>query len=331
MKATLMLDTSDSSAKQIVLINNEMDIITFFQILLSYKKTIILTTLFSIVLSITIALSLTKMYKSTTILAPLDQNSDNNLSGISQSISAFTGASFGNNNNQEAWIVHLTHAKINQEVVISLALLNSEYYIKEFIKKYDLMPILMGVESWNENNNEINFNSDVYNPQTKKWVTESGKAPSLFKAVIKFKNLLKINQDNLTGLVTLSFEFPVPIYSQKWVSLIVSDVNEIMKERALQNAKLRISFLETQATQNSNIEIKNLIYQLIQQEIQISVLAETKKEYVLETISPPLIPEERSRPSRRIITIVGTLIGGFFALFLVFIQHKMSSRRKNIT
>lgn len=317
MKATLMLDTSDSSAKQIVLINNEMDIITFFQILLSYKKTIILTTLFSIVLSITIALSLTKMYKSTTILAPLDQNSDNNLSGISQSISAFTGASFGNNN--------------NQEVVISLALLNSEYYIKEFIKKYDLMPILMGVESWNENNNEINFNSDVYNPQTKKWVTESGKAPSLFKAVIKFKNLLKINQDNLTGLVTLSFEFPVPIYSQKWVSLIVSDVNEIMKERALQNAKLRISFLETQATQNSNIEIKNLIYQLIQQEIQISVLAETKKEYVLETISPPLIPEERSRPSRRIITIVGTLIGGFFALFLVFIQHKMSSRRKNIT
>jgi uncharacterized protein involved in exopolysaccharide biosynthesis len=51
------------------------------------------------------------------------------------------------------------------------------------------------------------------------------------------------------------------------------------------------------------------------------MLAEVRPEYVFKTIDPAVIPEEKSKPGRALICVLGTLIGGALGVLLVLIRY----------
>ena len=51
------------------------------------------------------------------------------------------------------------------------------------------------------------------------------------------------------------------------------------------------------------------------------MLAEVRPEYVFKTIDPAIAPEKKSKPSRALICIIGTFIGGVLGVVLVAIRH----------
>ena len=51
------------------------------------------------------------------------------------------------------------------------------------------------------------------------------------------------------------------------------------------------------------------------------MLAEVRQEYVFKTIDPALAPEEKSKPNRALICVLGLLAGGLFGVFLTLIRH----------
>ena len=68
-----------------------------------------------------------------------------------------------------------------------------------------------------------------------------------------------------------------------------------------------------------------MFFELIQSQTETVMLAEVRPEYVFKTIDPAVIPEEKSKPSRALICVLGTLLGGMLGVVVVLIRHYAQS------
>ena len=66
--------------------------------------------------------------------------------------------------------------------------------------------------------------------------------------------------------------------------------------------------------------MKQVFYQLIENETRTVMLANAQQEYVFNTIDPAVVPQEKSEPKRALIAIMATLLGGIFGVFAVFVS-----------
>jgi LPS O-antigen subunit length determinant protein (WzzB/FepE family) len=56
------------------------------------------------------------------------------------------------------------------------------------------------------------------------------------------------------------------------------------------------------------------------------MMASIHEEYSLITLEPPFIPDKRSRPTRSLIVIFSTLIGGLIGIAWVLVRHFTSGK-----
>jgi len=61
--------------------------------------------------------------------------------------------------------------------------------------------------------------------------------------------------------------------------------------------------------------------QLIEEQTKTIMLANVSKDYVFDIIDPPVVPERKSKPSRALICVLGTLLGGMLGVVLVLVRH----------
>lgn len=67
--------------------------------------------------------------------------------------------------------------------------------------------------------------------------------------------------------------------------------------------------------------MREVFYQIIEEQIKNKMLAEATPEYVFSTVNRAMLPEVKSKPKRAIICVLGTLLGGILATFFVLIRH----------
>jgi LPS O-antigen subunit length determinant protein (WzzB/FepE family) len=72
--------------------------------------------------------------------------------------------------------------------------------------------------------------------------------------------------------------------------------------------------------------METVFYQLIEEQTKNMMLTQVKPEYVLKTIQPPQVPDEKSKPQRALIVILGTLLGGVLSVLIVL--FRFFSRRE---
>ena len=62
------------------------------------------------------------------------------------------------------------------------------------------------------------------------------------------------------------------------------------------------------------------------------MLAASNEDYVFKIIDPPIASEERSKPNRALICIIGVLIGFLLAVLTIFIveYRKISNNEKKV-
>ena len=51
------------------------------------------------------------------------------------------------------------------------------------------------------------------------------------------------------------------------------------------------------------------------------MLANVSNDYVFDVIDPPISPELKFKPSRALICVLGTLLGGMLSMVVVLIRH----------
>ena len=68
---------------------------------------------------------------------------------------------------------------------------------------------------------------------------------------------------------------------------------------------------------------------MIESNLNIKVLANTNKDYLLNPIDPPFISEVRSSPNRINIAIIGFLLGLTFSALIVVFRDFLFTQDKN--
>ena len=296
-------------------LSSEISLKELWKVIWSGKWTIIIISLVFSVCSVVYALSQPNVYRASVLLAPA--NMEGGAGGLSKLAGQFGG------------LASLAGLNLGgsgaDKTQLSLAVLKSRKFINEFIEKNNILVPLMAAESWNRGNGQLVYDPEVYNIETQMWVREATplftSKPTSWEAFERFSSLLSVSPNPETGMIDLSLEFYSPTLAKKWLSMIVTQLNENMREQENKEAQNSIDFLTKKLSETHLTDMKNVFYQLIEQQTKTIMLAEVSEEYVLKTVDPANVPDNKVKPKRVLIVILGTLFGGMLSIFIVLIRY----------
>ena len=135
--------------------------------------------------------------------------------------------------------------------------------------------------------------------------------------------------DTKTGMVKVTFEHYSPNVSKATVNEIINLINMRTKVKDVTKAEKSIAYLDTEISNTLISEVKAVVSDLIQNQIQIIMLAESSDEYLFTVIEPPIAPELKVKPKRSII-VISAGIGVSIIMFLyVLVMNKQFLVRKD--
>jgi uncharacterized protein involved in exopolysaccharide biosynthesis len=301
--------------------DDEIDLKELFSVLWAGKKLIIAITGVFAVISVIYALSVPNQYKASALLAPAQQQSGG-LSGALGDLgglAALAGVNIGGGESGEA--------QIAQEIMRSWG------FIAQFVTENNIAVEVFAADGWDSKNNQLSIDDDLYDTETQRWVRNppAGKTvnPTSWELYEKFIEDISISADKKTGLITLSVEYFSPYLAKQWVDQLIEAINQHMQQRKLQMVNSNIEYLEAQILKTPIAEMKEVFYTIIEEQIKGKMLAEASPEYVFVTVSPAMVPEEKSQPKRALICILGVLLGGMLSVAFVLIRYYGFSRESN--
>ncbi|WP_394134988.1 Wzz/FepE/Etk N-terminal domain-containing protein [Shewanella algae] len=302
--------------------DDEIDLRELFSVIWQGKWLIAGVTLVFAIASVAIALMLPNIYKSEALLAPASE--EQGAGGLAGLASQFGGlASMAG--------INLSSNNVTDKTQLAIEVLKSRQFIGEFIEKHQILPELMAVDKWNMVDNTLSFDQDVYVQESKTWVRKVNlpfqSKPSLQEAHKEFLKIFTVNKEKENGMVTISVEHQSPYVAKQWVDWLVADINLKMKERDVAEATRSTEFLNKQIELTNVADIRTILYKLVEEQAKTIMFAEVRDEYVFKTIDPAFVPEEKARPKRALICILGTILGGIFSVMIVLIGHFIKNKR----
>jgi LPS O-antigen subunit length determinant protein (WzzB/FepE family) len=290
-------------------IYEDIDLMKLFVILLGGRWKIISLTFISAALSVVYSLSLPNTYTSEILLIPAESRSGG-LNALSRAggLANLAGVNLGS-------------SKVSS-VSLGLVTLKSRAFITEFIERRDILVELMALDSWNDERTEIN--TEIYDVETNTWRV---KKPGSQAAYSKFMSSFSFSQDPKHGTLKLAISNQSPFLAQQWVTWLVEDLNQSMRERDIKEAERAVELLESQIQSTALVGMKSMFFRLIEDRTETILLASVRPDYLFKIIDPAIIPEDKSSPNRAVLCILGTLFGGFLSVIIVFLSHFRSLRR----
>ena len=114
-----------------------------------------------------------------------------------------------------------------------------------------------------------------------------------------------------------------PTVARQWVDWLVDDLNSEIMRQDVSEAEQAIEYLNKQIANTSLAELQTVFFSLIEEQTKTVMLAKVSSEYLLKTLDPAVAPEEKAKPKRALIAVLGTLLGGFLGIVIVLIRSSM--------
>ncbi len=298
--------------------DDEIDLRELFSVLWAGKKVIVAITGLFAAAAVVYALSIANEYKASIVIAPAQQEGGGLSGALGQlgGLASLAGVSLGGGGGSEAAVA--------QEIMQSWG------FVEQFIVNNELEVEVFAAEGWNKTSNVLTIDSDLYDKDSNKWlIDEDGqlRAPTSWELYEAFSKRLSVSEDKKSGLTSVSIEYFSPIVAKNWVDLYVAAINEHMRQRKLSQVNSNIEYLQAQIEKTSIAEMREVFYQIIEEQVKNKMLAEASPEYAFVTVSPSMVPEEKSKPKRALICILGTLLGGMLSVLYVLVRHYAFSEK----
>lgn len=274
-----------------------IDLVKIRQFLRVYWKWLFGATFLGGLIASGIALSLPNVYRARAIVAPTAESQNGSGGGLKNElggIAELAGIDIGNGGGRK---------------VEALATLQSKGFVRDFILKYDLLPILFA-ERWDSN--------------AKTW-RKGAAAPTMEIAVKRFVGRRTIDENTKTGIVTMDFVWYSPPIAAKWTNDMIAMVNERMRELDVRTAESSLDYLNREMQTASTVELREAISHLIEQQENDKMLAVVQRDYAYHFIEAATAPESKSAPLRSLIAAGGAILG-FMLAMAILILHRRSSR-----
>lgn len=300
--------------------DDEIDLRELFAVIWQGKWLIIAITALFAVASVVYAISQPNIYKSEALLAPAEQEGGDGLSALAGQfggLASLAGVNLGGGSSNKAQL--------------AIEVLKSRQFTSDFIQKHNILPDLMAAESWNMQTNTVVYDSEIYDAQNDKWVREVDAPfkpkPSMQEAYKEFSEILAASTDKESGMVKISIEHVSPYVAQQWVEWLIQDINKTMKQRDVLEALKSTEFLTQQLEQTKIADIRAVLYKLVEEQTKTIMFAKVRDEYVFKTIDAALVPEEKFKPKRALICVLGVLLGGMLSVMIVLIRHYVGNSK----
>lgn len=174
-------------------------------------------------------------------------------------------------------------SQVGAQTEEAAAVLDSHRLAAEFITNNNLLPVLMA---------------------------HSKKPPTMWLAVKAFKeNVLSIRKDTRKGTTTVTMQWTDPAVAASWANGYVAMANEVIRSRAQQDASRNVSYLTEQLAKTTDVELRKVMYAIIEDQTKTLMLASGRKEYAFEIVDPAVAPELKAGPHRLLLTIIGFIVG----------------------
>ena len=303
--------------------DDEIDLRELFSVLWAGKKLIAAVTSLFAVISVIYALSLANEYKSYAVVAPAESG----------------GSALGNMAGQLGGLASLAGINIgpgeNTETLEAMEIMQSWGFIEEFIETHSLQIPIYAAEGWDKASNRLKLDDELYDAESKTWQIDDEdsnkqRSPSSWELFEEFDKKVAVSQDKTTGLITISLEYYSPYLAKQWVELFIRSINDYMRDRKLQQVNRNIEYLTAQIEKTAIADMREVFYQIIEEQTKSKMLAEASPEYAFVTVSKAMTPEQESRPQRALICILGTFLGGIMSLLLALFMHYGKSKNSEI-
>lgn len=300
--------------------DDEIDLRELFAVIWQGKWIIIAITALFAVASVFYAINQPNIYKSEVLLAPAEQEGGGGLSALAGQfggLASLAGVNLGGGSSNKAQL--------------AIEVLKSRQFTSDFIQKHNILPDLMAAKTWNMQTNTIVYDNEIYDAENNQWVREV-KAPfepkpSMQEAYKEFSKIISASTDKETGMVKISIEHVSPYVAQQWVSWLIQDINQTMKQRDVLEALKSTDFLTQQLEQTKIADIRAVLYKLVEEQTKTIMFAKVRDEYVFKTIDAALVPEEKFKPKRALICVLGVLLGGMLSVMIVLIRHYVGNSK----
>tara|TARA_B100000965_G_C19537556_1_gene734091 strand:+ start:126 stop:1073 length:948 start_codon:yes stop_codon:yes gene_type:complete len=297
---------------------DDFDIIEILKILWSQKILIISLTSFFAIFSVFYALSIPNSYTSSALLKVTEQSDNNNGgSGLSELASRYGGL---------ASIAGISMPSSGVDSAIyAIEIIKSRDFAKHLMSFPNIKQNLMAVKSYDNISKDIIYDSKIFDQDKNTWIRKDSGIGSPEPSYIEVHDTalkdLSASKDEITGLITISFEHLSPVFAQEFVSLVIQELNKITREIKLEETNAALDYLKTEYENTNQQSLKLAINALISNQMNNKMLASIRDDYLLSVIDPPVVPEMKSAPKRAIICILITVFGGLFSIFIALVKN----------
>jgi uncharacterized protein involved in exopolysaccharide biosynthesis len=266
----------------------EIEFAALLRVILRRKVWITAATLLGTLAAIGYAMTATQWYRAEAVLMPRDSGASGGLSGqLAQlgGLASMAGIALGQTSKQEP-----------------LGVLRSAGFARRFVKQNGLEAELF----------EEFFQAPV--------LGTSAPDQKLQRVVEKFRrSVFSVMEDKKNGLVTVAIEWKDPVVAARWANSIHRQLNEEMRQRALDESTRNVEYLQAQLDRTEMVSLQQAISRIIESELQKLMLAQGTDEFAFRVIDDAQPPSRRSRPKRAVLVVIGFL-GGLSASILAAIM-----------
>lgn len=273
---------------------SEVRLIDLWRTMWSRRWLIAACTAAFIVLSVVAALLIPPVFRSSVLVAPVTDHADEgglaSLAGDMGGLAALAGIALHPSNSTAEFV----------------ATLKSRAFTEQFIEEHGLMPLLF---------------ADLWNGQTQQWRGAADEIPTPWDAYDLFDDVRVVDEDVQTGLVTVSVDWPDAQLAARWVNWLIEDVNRTLRTKAIDESRRNLEFLRKQIDASTAVELRSVLYMLVETEMKNAMLANGKVEYAFKVIDPAVVAEKRHSPNRLLIVLLGSAAGLVLGVLTAFLRR----------
>jgi uncharacterized protein involved in exopolysaccharide biosynthesis len=282
---------------------DEIDLFEFIRILLQTWRPIVGITLVCTSISVIYALFYApESFKAETLLVPAKEEKSAASSTLSQfgGLAAMAGISIPSSSNVER----------------VLATLETRRFLKEFISRRNLLPIIFE-ESWDKS--------------SESWKLAKGQKELKAEDGIGYlQSAIEVEQEK-SGLIKLSIFWKDAGIAAQLANELVKQLNEQLQQKAIADSKKRVGYLEQELAKTTLLDMRTVLYSLLESEKRKAMLANVNEDFALEVIDPAVTPETCAKPDRKLIIVLGGVFGVLISFAFVFLGHFLQKLKKSIT
>jgi uncharacterized protein involved in exopolysaccharide biosynthesis len=280
------------SVKEINDIKQDIDLLTYIYAVFDAKWFILLVAFITGGLSMLYALNLPETYQGVVRVDVIDISDPGGVRPDSRQMQESIGML------EYDFLLRKKKENYVQKVI---AHLGSKKFTRRFMDNYNIYRYIYpqqwdnATSTWNET-----------------FLLDKGLAQKIF-----VRDLIHIVHAPETDIVAVKVIDKDPAIAAELSNLYVYAFNQYMREQALAKVDRKFRYLEETLEQTGATEIQQMLFRLMEAQTAVAMLANGRKEYILEVLDPAVSPYLRYSPNRKLICILGAVAGVLLSTSLV--------------